>query len=86
MGFREIGVAAKKPQRLFLHVEKARPFFREGEVWFCALGVNVGFEQDGRGGSFLRPVIISRNLTMSHFGVFHLLKTRKKASIILLSD
>lgn len=42
----------------FLHAEKQRPFFHEGEVWFCSLGVNVGFEQDGRGEEFLRPIVV----------------------------
>jgi mRNA interferase MazF len=35
-----------------------RPFFHEREIWYCALGVNVGFEQDGSGQDFIRPVII----------------------------
>ncbi|OGG79302.1 hypothetical protein A3A39_01895 [Candidatus Kaiserbacteria bacterium RIFCSPLOWO2_01_FULL_54_13] len=30
------------------------------EIWWCRLGVNVGTEQDGRGESFLRPVVILR--------------------------
>ena len=38
-------------------IEK-RPFFHEREIWFCALGANVGFEQDGSGDDFLRPVVI----------------------------
>lgn len=28
------------------------------EIWWCALGVNVGFEQDGTGDEFRRPVVI----------------------------
>ena len=32
------------------------PFFHEREIWFCYLGANVGFEQDGRGDDFLRPL------------------------------
>lgn len=38
--------------------DQDRIFFKEREVWFCHLGENVGFEQDGRGDSYLRPVII----------------------------
>lgn len=37
-----------------------RLFFHEREVWYCHLGENVGFEQDGRGEQFLRPVVIIR--------------------------
>lgn len=39
------------------HAINKRPFFHEREIWYCALGVNVGFEQDGKGKDFLRPVI-----------------------------
>jgi mRNA interferase MazF len=33
-------------------------FFREKEAWWTALGVNIGFEQDGKGEEFRRPVLI----------------------------
>ena len=33
-------------------------FFYEREVWWTHLGANVGFEQDGTGGEFERPVLI----------------------------
>jgi mRNA-degrading endonuclease toxin of MazEF toxin-antitoxin module len=45
-------------EKLVVHNEKERPFFHEREVWFCILGENIGFEQDGSGKEFLRPVII----------------------------
>jgi len=35
-----------------------RPNFHEREVWWCALGVNVGFEMDGKGEDYARPVLI----------------------------
>lgn len=34
------------------------PKFEEGEVWWCHLGENIGFEENGKGKEFLRPVII----------------------------
>ncbi len=34
--------------------------FREGEVWWCSLGVNLGTEMDGKNDFFERPVIILR--------------------------
>lgn len=41
-------------------------YFREKEIWWCYVGANFGFEQDGKGGLFMRPVLIlkkfSRNL------------------------
>jgi mRNA interferase MazF len=33
-------------------------FFREQEIWWTALGANVGFEQDGKGEEFRRPILI----------------------------
>jgi mRNA interferase MazF len=30
------------------------------EIWWCRLGVNIGFEQDGSGEEFLRPCVIVR--------------------------
>jgi mRNA interferase MazF len=38
--------------------------FHEREVWWCALGVNIGFEQDGRGGDFERPAIILKKFNL----------------------
>lgn len=39
------------------HIEE-RPFFHDREIWYCHLGLNVGFEQDGSGDDFLRPVVV----------------------------
>lgn len=54
-------------------VEK-RPFFQEREIWFCHLGVNVGFEQDGNGDDFLRPVIVFRKFNKEVFWAIPLTK------------
>lgn len=43
-----------------VHNEKSRPYFHVREVWFCSMGENIGYEQDGRGNQFLRPVVILR--------------------------
>lgn len=31
---------------------------RPRDIWWCKMGVNVGFEQDGKGEKFMRPVVI----------------------------
>src|SRR3989338_4942574 len=41
-----------------LHNDKLRSFFHEREVWWCSLGTNIGFEQDGKGEKFVRPVLV----------------------------
>lgn len=32
------------------------------EIWWCALGVNIGSEQDGKNDDFERPVLIIRRI------------------------
>lgn len=39
---------------------EAIPYFSEREIWFCAVGCNIGYEQDGKGEEFWRPVVIVR--------------------------
>jgi mRNA interferase MazF len=33
-------------------------YVHEREVWWCALGVNVGLEADGKHDNFERPVLV----------------------------
>ena len=61
-----------------VHNEKERPFFHEREIWFCVLGENVGFEQDGRGEEYLRPVVIVRKFNNEVCLVIPLTKNQKK--------
>lgn len=41
-----------------LHADETLPYYHEREIWWCALGVNIGFEQDGTGTNFDRPIIV----------------------------
>ena len=43
------------------------PFFREGEVWWCSTGENIGGEISGKGPHFRRPVLIVRKLDRFSF-------------------
>ena len=33
-------------------------YFNNREIWFLNLGENIGFEQNGKGDEFLRPVLV----------------------------
>jgi mRNA interferase MazF len=33
-------------------------YFKEGEVWWASTGINVGFEENGKGTYFQRPILI----------------------------
>mgnify|MGYP002725512278 CR=1 FL=1 len=35
-------------------------YFKEKEVWWSKLGVNIGFEEDGKGEYFQRPILVLR--------------------------
>lgn len=65
-------------EKSILHDDKIRPFFHEREVWFSSLGLNIGFEQDGRGEQFLRPVIILKKFNNEVFWCIPLTKNKKK--------
>lgn len=41
--------------------------FREREIWWCSLGANVGFEQDGKHNYFERPILVSRKFNKGMF-------------------
>lgn len=43
------------------------PYFHDGEIWWCRLGANVGHEEDGKGKSFSRPVIILKKFNQFLF-------------------
>jgi len=64
-------------QKAKIHNDKIRPFFHEREVWFSSLGENVGFEQDGGGEKFLRPILILRKFNNEVIWALPLTRTDK---------
>lgn len=42
-------------------------FFKEGEVWWCAVGLNIANESCGKGETFRRPIIILKKLSARNF-------------------
>ena len=50
-------------EKKHIHAQGASKLYHERELWWCALGVNVGFEQDGSGDEHRRPVIILKGLS-----------------------
>lgn len=57
---------------------KERPYFHERQIWFCIMGENIGYEQDGRGEKFLRPVIVLRKFNNEVLWVIPLTTKTKK--------
>ena len=55
----------------------ARRYYHPREIWWCALGVNVGFEQDGTGTGYQRPVLILQGLSLETCLVVPLTTSKK---------
>lgn len=43
-----------------VHENETLPVFQEREVWLVHLGENIGHEENGKGQSFARPLVIVR--------------------------
>ena len=46
-----------------IHNAGAGRFYHKREIWWCSLGANIGYEQDGGGPLFQRPVLIVKGLS-----------------------
>ncbi len=52
------------------------PYFKEREVWWCAFGINVGVEIDGKHDNFERPALILKIIN-DHMGLVVPLTTQQ---------
>ncbi len=55
-----------------------RVFFLEREIWWCAVGENVGTEQDGKHERFARPVLVIRKFNSDLFWAIPLTSSVKE--------
>jgi mRNA interferase MazF len=53
------------------------------EVWWCSLGVNVGFEEDGKGEDYRRPVVVITGFNERIFFAVALTGREKKGKYYL---
>ena len=49
------------------YVVKVPPLFKERDIWWISVGVNVGFEEDGKNENFARPVLIVKKFNREIF-------------------
>ncbi len=71
------------------HTSDVRIFFHEREVWWCSMGSNVGFEQDGKGTEFARPVFVFKKFNKEVFWAIPIstkIKTTKFYTQININD
>jgi mRNA interferase MazF len=46
-----------------IHESEKSKRYHAREVWWCSVGVNIGFEQDGAGKEYQRPILILKGLS-----------------------
>lgn len=63
-----------------LHFGESGPKINDGDIWWCALGENVGVEINGKSSRFSRPVLIMKRLSGLGFMGIPLTSQRKTGS------
>ncbi len=53
--------------KIALWRKDSKVIFKQGDIWWCSLGMNLGEEIFGKGTKFTRPVLIFRKFTSNSF-------------------
>lgn len=82
-----------------LEAREKPPYFKEREVWFAAVGVNIGHEEDGKNDQYERPVLVVKRFNRNlFFGVafssvlkeenrfYHTVQLKGKSRSVILSQ
>jgi len=54
-------------EKKIMHSTTKQPSFNQGDIWLCRIGINVGFEVDGKDRLFLIPILILKKFGASTF-------------------
>ncbi len=55
------------PLKESIHKTHDVPTFKERDIWWCSIGVNVGSESDGKNKDCNRPVLVVRKFNRNMF-------------------
>jgi mRNA interferase MazF len=61
-----------------IHAGNENKLYHSRDIWWCSLGVNIGFEEDGTGNTGERPVVIIRGFSKQVCLVMPLTSSEKK--------
>ena len=67
-------------KKKFLNVKRRNLLFKEGEIWWCSIGINIGEEVYGKGEYFRRPVVIFKKLARNSCIVIPTTTQKKEGS------
>jgi mRNA interferase MazF len=48
-------------QKKSIHAKSDIKFYHPRDIWWCRLGLNIGYEQDGKDNEFERPVLVLKS-------------------------
>ncbi len=65
-------------QKKKLDARDGAVFFHEREIWWCSLGINIGFEQDGKNDLYERPVLVVKKFNRSLLWTLPLTRSDKR--------
>ena len=54
-------------ETIVISAKETSPTFKEGEIWWCSVGMNIGREIFGKGKDFSRPIVIFRKIGSDSF-------------------
>ena len=63
-------------------LEKQRLYFKEAEIWWINLGLNIGFEMNGKDKEFIRPIVIIKKYNQFSFLAIPLSTVKKENKYI----
>ncbi len=66
--------------KILLWNKQSKAIFKQQDIWWCSLGVNIGEEMYGKGEKFTRPVLIFRKFTTNSFLGLPITKQEKQGS------
>ena len=72
-------------------IDESNPkFYKERDIWWCKIGLNVGLEQDGSGEQFQRPILVLKGLSRDTFLAIPITssenKNKNRISIGMIDD
>jgi mRNA-degrading endonuclease toxin of MazEF toxin-antitoxin module len=70
--------------KMLLSERQSIVLFKEGEIWWCGVGMNVGKEIYGKGENFIRPILIFKKFNENMFLGIPLTSKRKEGSWYVL--
>jgi mRNA interferase MazF len=69
-----------------LHGEHKAVIFKERDIFWVSIGINIGYEQDGKGEIFSRPVVIVKKYNNNLFFGVPLSTTIREGSFFFSFD